>query len=239
MKLGKLAAVEDKRNLKLAAYLDLPKLPPLPKKDDNYAKLSRMTMANNDVYGCCVVSGAAHIIQVWSSMAAREVILPDKVVLDTYLGLTDGQDTGLSVLPFLNWWRKNPLAGHPLGAFVQIDPAHAIDMQYAIYLFGAVYTGLLLPASAKDQKVWDVSSGPDAELNSWGGHLTICGAYDQRGRYVNYTWGEKRSMTPAFTKVYCDEAYALLSLDWFTKDHKSVDGFAYRDLIADLGKITR
>jgi hypothetical protein len=236
-KLGKLPAIQDSRNLKLAAYLDLPKLPPLPATDDNYAKLSRMTMANNDLYGCCVVSGAAHIIQVWSSMAAREVILPDKTVLDTYLKLTGGQDTGLSVLAFLNWWRKNPVAGHPLGAFVEIDPTDPVDMKYGIYLFGGIYTGLCLPKSAQKQKVWDVPRGGpvgDGEANSWGGHLTVCGAYDKQGRYVNYTWGEKKAMTPAFTGAYCDEAYALLSLDWFKKDHKSPDGFAWRDLVADL-----
>jgi hypothetical protein len=39
--------------------------------------------------------------------------------------------------------------------------------------------------------------------------------------------------------AYADEAYAVLSLSWFTVTHKTVHGFAYSDLLSDLAKITR
>jgi len=56
-----------------------------------------------------VMAGAAHAIQVWSSMASREVILPDKTIINAYLKLTGGQDTGLTCLEFLTWWWEESL----------------------------------------------------------------------------------------------------------------------------------
>lgn len=238
MKLGKLLPQYDRRTLRLSTYLDVAKLPPIPIEDNNYTNLSRMTMACNDNYGCCVVSGGVHLVQVWSSMAAREQIISDKDIIKIYLGLTGGTDTGLNVLEFLKWWTKHPLAGHPLGAFVAVNPTKPEQLKAAIYLFGGVYTGLGLPLSAQDQKVWDVVNGGVKSVPySWGGHLTVCCQYDVAGNLYNYTWGEKIKMTPAFTSCYCDEAFVLLSLDWFEKNHKSPDGFAWVDLKSDLKKI--
>ena len=221
----------------MSSYLDIPKLPTLPKADNNYTKISRFTMGGNDKYGCCVVAGAAHTVQVWTSMAANEFIIPDHRIIKSYFGLTNGADSGLNVLEFLKFWRKNQLWGQPLGAFVSINPSNIVQMQYAVYLFGAVFTGLSLPLSAKDQSVWDVPSGGDDSIpGSWGGHLTICGEYNAN-HFINYTWGEKQPMTNDFVKNYCDEAYGLLSVSWFGKNHKSPDGFAYRDLLSDLTRI--
>ena len=241
-KLGKSPATFSKKTLKLASYIDTAKLPPLPDADDNFVKLSRMTMAGNSDYGDCVMAGASHMIQVWSSMAAREVVLPDKTVIDTYLKLTGGQDTGLNVLSFLTWWWKNPIAGHPLAAFVSVDPGNITNLKYGIHLFGGIFTGIELPISAQQQKVWDVPGGGirgDGAVGSWGGHLTMCGAYDKQANLINYTWGEKQPMTDGFVQTYVDEAYVLLALDWFGKDHKTPDGFAYKDLLSDAGRIRK
>jgi hypothetical protein len=238
--LGKLLPERDRRTLRLSQYIDDRKLRPIPKEDNNYAKMSQWTMAKNDELGCCVVSGAVHMIQVWSSMAAREKILPDGMVERTYFDRTGGLDFGLHVLSFLKWWRSDSIAGHPLGAFVAVNPTNMDLMKTAIHLFGGVYTGLGLPLSAQGQDVWGVVTGGLSSVPySWGGHLTVCCQYDKHGNLYNYTWGEKVPMTPAFTSCYCDEAYALLSLDWFTKDHKTPDGLAWKDLKSDLDKIKR
>ncbi len=233
--LGKDLPQFDRRTLRLSQYLDTAKLRPIPDEDNNYVKLSRMTMALNNVLSLCVVAGAAHMIQVWSSMAAREVILPDGVVERTYFDRTGGVDSGLNVLEFLKWWRSDSIAGHPLGAFVAVNPTNLTQMKTAIHLFGGVFTGIGLPLSAQNQSIWDVAvGGVNSRAYSWGGHLTICCQYDRHDNLYNYTWGEKVAMTPAFTKCYVDEAFVLLSLDWFQADHKTPDGFAWRDLKSDL-----
>jgi hypothetical protein len=233
---GKSLPQYDRRTLKLASYVDPGKLV-YPEADDNYTKMSQWTMAQNDTHSCCVVSGAVHMVQVWSSMAARERIISDKELLKAYNKLSPN-DYGLNVLSFLNWWRKNPIDGHPLGAFVAVNPTNIEMLKAAIHLFGGVFTGLGLPRSAQDQKVWDVGTGGrDTEAYSWGGHLTICCEYDRRDRLYNYTWGESVPMSSGFVKCYCDEAYALLSLDWFKADHKTPDGLAWADLKADLARV--
>jgi len=237
-RLGKDLPEFDRRMLRLSKYLDLAKLPPIPEADNNYVKMSKFTMAMNDELPCCVVSGAVHMIQVWTSMAARERILPDSMVERTYYDRTGGFDTGLNLLQFLKWWRSDSIAGHPIGAFVAVNPTNMQQMKAAIHLFGGVFTGIGLPLSAQDQNVWDVvHGGPQSRPYSWGGHLTICCQYDAGGNLFNYTWGDKVKMTPAFASCYVDEAYAVLSLDWFRADHKSPDGFAWRDLLSDLNKI--
>lgn len=235
--LGKNLPQFSRKTLRLSKYTELGKIE-YPESDNHYTKLSRMTMAVNDVKSCCVVSGAVHMVQVWSSMSAREQIISDKDLLKVYDKLSP-DDGGLNVLSFLDWWVKNEIAGHPLGVFVTINPTNIEMMKAAIHLFGGVFTGIGLPRSAQTQKIWDVGNGGvNTQAYSWGGHLTICCQYDKRYFY-NYTWGENTPMTMDFTKCYTDECYALLSLDWFRSDHKTPDGLAWKDLKSDLAKLGR
>jgi hypothetical protein len=243
MKLGKLPATRDERNLKMAKYLIPAKLPPLPSACNLYWRISKFGAQGNLEYGDCVVVGASHQVQTWSANAAREQIIPDDKVITTYLELTGGRDTGLNVLAFLNHWRKNPLWGHPLGAFVEINPRSPRQLQYAVYLFGGALLGFNLPVSAKGQVVWDVPRGGavgDGDPGSWGGHLTHLGAYDREAKvpYVISTWDLMQPTASRFPAIYCDEAYALLALDWFTQDHISPMGFNWKRLKADLQRIT-
>ena len=240
--LGKNPAVFDRRTLKLSAYLDVPQLPPLPAELDWFKKVSKFTPAGNLDYGDCVVAGAAHMRQTWTANAGRhEVITPDQTVINQYLKLTGGQDTGLDLLSFLNHWRqKGIFGGEKIGAFVSVNPRKITQMQYANWLFGGIYLGIMLPVSAQKQKVWDVPSGgpvDDGEPGSWGGHCVDCGRASNAG-YSVATWGDIQRITPAFMATYADEAYAVLSLDWFNVSHKSPPGFAYKDLLSDLAKIT-
>ena len=52
------------------------------------------------------------------------------------------------------------------------------------------------------------------------------------------TWGEEKQMTWGFLDAYCDEAYALLSIDdWLHADRKSPDGLDLQTLRSDLAQI--
>lgn len=238
-KLGKDFPEFDKRTLRLSQYVDIDKLPPPPAEDDNYIKTSEKTWALNNKYGCCVVAGAVHLVQVHSSMASREQIISDAVVEKTYFDRTGGVDSGLNELTFLKWWTKNQIAGHPLGAFVAVNPQNQAMMKTAIHLFGGVMLGIGLPLSAQDQTVWDMVNGGQSSIAySWGGHCTIVCKYDNQGNMYHYTWADIIKATPQFA-IYYDEAYALLSLDWFGKDHKSPDGFAYKDLLSDANRLRK
>ena len=238
MKLGKLLRTIDSRTLWLENYLNVPALPPLPETADNFAKVSRFNMGGNDQYGDCVVAGAAHMIQTWSANAAREAIIPDKTIINTYLKLTGGADTGLNMLEFLKFWRNTGIAGHKIGAFASVNPKNLTTMRYANWLFGGIYLGIMLPVSAQKQQVWDVVSlSGDGAPGSWGGHCVNNGLSTPRIFKVG-TWGMEQTATANFMATYCDEAYAILSLEFFDKNHKTPAGFDWKTLLADLKAVT-
>lgn len=237
MKLGKLPPIYDPRTLRLENYLNIPKLPPLPETSDWFAKTSKFPMDGNSDYGDCVVAGAAHMIQTWSANAGREVVLPEKTVINTYLNLTGGEDTGLNMLEFLKFWRTTGIAGHKIGAFVAIDPQNLTSWRYTNYLFGGVFSGFMLPESAMAQfdqgKTWDVV--PNSKIA--GGHCVNGGIATPRLIKLA-TWGKTQWATVRFVGQNCDEAYAVLSLEWFDKNHKTPAGFAWKDLVSDLRAVT-
>jgi len=235
-KMGKLPAKFDERTLRLENYLDVPKLPPLPDTSDWFAKVSQFNMAGNDQYGDCGVAGAAHMIQTWSANAGREVITPDKVVVNTYLKYTGGQDSGVYLLDFLKYWRNTGINGHKIGVFAAIDPKNLTSIRYANYLFGGVYFGFEIPESAMQQfdagKPWDYVPGSQIE----GGHCVNGGIATPRQIKVG-TWGKTQWVTAAFIGHCCDEAYAIIALEWFDKTHKTPTGFYWKDLLSDLKAI--
>ncbi|MHB8084293.1 MAG: hypothetical protein ACYDHZ_00505 [Dehalococcoidia bacterium] len=242
-KLGKLPPDPHRqvKLLHLENYLDVPKLPPLPEVCNNYRKLTKLTMEANDRLGCCVIAGAAHRVQSWTAMAAREQIIPEKTVVDTYLKLTGGADTGLCIQAFLDWLRKNEIAGHSFKVYAAINPKNKTSMRFATYLFGGAILGIELPKSIDGQDIWDVPEeglSGDGAVGSLGGHCTDMASYASDKGYVTYTWGMLQPMTEEFVNTYCSEAYALLSLDFFTAAHRSPEGFYWRDLLSDLSKIT-
>lgn len=234
-KFGKQPAKFDERTLRLENYLNIPKLPPLPETSDWFANTSQFSMAGNDQYGDCGVAGAAHMIQTWTANAGRhEQIIPDKTVIQTYLTYTGYQDEGVVLLDFLKYWRKTGIAGHKIGAFAAIDPKNITSWRYANFLFGGVYSGFNVPQYSMDQfdagKIWDISK---KNTQIVGGHCVPAGITTPR-MFCFSTWGKRQWATVAFVGQNFDEAYAILSLEWFTKDHKSPLGFYWKDLVSDL-----
>lgn len=246
LKLGKLLnPVHDRRTLQFENYYDLQKLPPLPDNLDLFQKAGPLPMDGNDQWGDCVVAGAAHMVQVWTGNAGRKPqIIPEKTVVDTYLKLTGGEDTGLYLLEFLKYWKATGFGGHKIGAYMAVNPKNLIAMKYANFLFGGVYLGFALPLTAQDQtgpgKVWDyvINTGRGAP-GSWGGHCVNLGAFAQKNRWIVGTWGDEQDATDDFIINYCDEAWAAVALEWFGTDHKTPQGLAWRDLLADLSLVSR
>jgi hypothetical protein len=247
IRLGKLPYVHDDRNLKLADYLISPKLPPLPDTYDWFRQVSGFGPMGNLEAGNCVIAGAGHMVQTWTANQGREVIIPDKDIIGLYSQLTGydpatgDNDNGLNVLAFLKFWRKTGVAGHKIGAFVQVDHRNHKVLAYANYLFGGVYCGLALPLTAKDQQIWDVtdlSFTGNAEPGSWGGHCVNLGIHDPLG-YVFSTWGEEQYATEPFVNAYCDEAYAIISQDFLDGKGLAPNGFDLDSLTKDLQAVTK
>jgi len=246
VKLGKHPPVFDKRTLKLSFYLKAKLAPPPPTV--NWAKpISSWGMMKNDIYGNCTCAAAGHMIMEWTANNGNEVVIPDKTILEFYNHFTHGEpDTGASMLAVLKFWRKKGLASHKIQAFAALEPHNNREVQNAVNIFGNCYIGLSLPNSVvfpkKDRirNPWIVpSQGPigDAAPNKNNGHCVPAVGYDQHNLYV-VTWGIVKPMSWQFYDIYMDEAYAVLSPDWFNnKTHQTPEGFDITTLMQDLQKI--
>jgi hypothetical protein len=200
-------------------------------------------MMRNDSLGDCTIAGAAHGVQNWTLNASQIVTLPDSTVEDYYRrwcgydGTPDSDQGGIE-LDILKNWRKDGLAGHVLPAFA--DAHSVLETKQGINLFGGVYIGVSLPATAQNQTVWDVvpNGGDDATPGSWGGHCVFVPKYDANG-FTCITWGVLKTMTLEFWNEYVDEVHVLLGSDWMESTGKSPSGFDLAQLQADLAAVTR
>ena len=252
LKLGKTICVaSDPRNLKLAKYLDVSKLPPIPEDHDWSQSITHLGMLANDKIGNCTAATAAHIEQCLTANAqGTQIELTDDQVIDfysAYSGYKRGNpstDRGATMVSMLKAWQKIGIAGHKCGPYVQVNPDRPIEVAAAIYLGGHVAFGLSMPIAWQSHE-WDAP--PDGKLKgdwapgTWGGHAVAGLRYAQavaateRGVWVA-TWGIYALVTWAALAAYCDEAYVVFDEDWL-KDGKAPNGLDASELLADFGQL--
>ncbi|HEX4319362.1 MAG TPA: hypothetical protein VHZ52_00560 [Acidobacteriaceae bacterium] len=242
MRLGRRAVRTDSRTLKLGKYLKSG-LPPAPAAVDWTHGITDWGMMLNDKYGDCTIAAAAHALQVWTAHTTGEITIPDETILNYYEqwdGYKPGDSTtdgGGIELTVLTQWQKSDFDQHKLVAYA--DPAYndLEQVRQAIHLFGGLYIGLALPASAQTQAIWDVvpDGGDNAKPGSWGGHAVFVPKYDAT-TFTCITWGALKTMTVAFWQEYVDEAHALLGHNWIAQKG-SPSGFNLTELKADLALI--
>jgi hypothetical protein len=237
--LGKLEVKHDARNLQMARYLVKDELPPIPGTFVWSKNVATWPMYGNDKLGDCTCAAVGHMEESWSAAAEHPEVPPDQAVLDLYWA-TGTEDTGRYCLDVLNYWKNQGFGGEEILAFVQIDPRKREHVELACWMFGGAYIGLALPVSAQSQAdKWAVTTGPDSEPGSWGGHAVNLVDYTEDGPTC-VTWGMLMPMTWEFFDTYCDEAYAIISPDFLeTKDGKqsTPHGFDVDQLETDLAAI--
>ncbi len=247
MKLGKLPPKEDSRTLMLADYVDLAVLPVPPPVIDWGSKVKVLGELGNDKVGDCAFASLGHQIQTWTANSGAEANITTEEVLAAYSAVSgyvpgdESTDTGARCLDALNYLRKVGVGGHTCLAFAKVDPKHTTMVKAALWLFGGLYTGLALPLTAQKQSVWSIDTngtrGKGAP-GSWGGHaVNFVGGATKR--YELITWGALKDATLGFVQTYCDEMYALCSLDWVDGTKTAPNGFNLAQLEADLKAVTR
>lgn len=244
--LGKAMPVHDDRTLMLASYMthELPPHPTaIPVPDGiNWGMLA------NDRAGDCTCAAIGHMVQYWSYVSKGQPHeVSDEEVLKLYSAVsgydpaTGANDDGAVVLNVLKYIKKNGFSGHKIDGFADCEPGNIDHQKAAIWHFGGVDTGMALPLTAQNQKVWSVPPrGPrgDGERYSWGGHSVMVAWYNLIGP-VCITWGEVKQMTWEFWKVYCDESHAIVSEDWFNIYGRSATGLLLPELLADLQAVSK
>ena len=203
-------------------------------------------MMGNYTLGDCTCAAAGHMVQCWTVNTGDETAIPARQIVKAYEAVsgynpkTGKNDNGAQALDVLRYWRKNGIGGHKIVAFASVNHRDKKMIREAIYLFGGIYAGIQLPKSIKGQQVWEE---PPAGLKgkgavgSLGGHAIAILDYDDTG-LTCITWGKKRKMTWDFWEAYADEAYGVLSEQFF-KGKKTPAGLDLKALEADLLNITR
>jgi hypothetical protein len=250
LKLGKQPARHDPRTLLLASYIT-PALPTSPASLDLTTKVgTSWGMMDNDEIGDCTIAAAGHLLMEWTANSGKKMFTPtNQQIIAAYSAITGynpatgANDNGAVEIDVLNYWRQKGIAGHKIGAYAALEPSNQTHIMDAVYIFEGCYIGLLLPISAQaqtqDHQPWSVPPGGatgDGKPGSWGGHAVPVVAYDVRGVTV-VTWGALQVMTWSFWNAYCDEAYAIISVDYLTNKEVTPDGFNLQQLQADLADL--
>lgn len=254
LRLGKLPATTDHRDLRLGAYLNAAKLPTIPPIFGHQALFpaAGWGMLGNDEYGDCAWAGPAHETMLLTKLGGHPATFTTAGVLADYAAGTgfdphagppgnNPTDQGSNVRDVARYRQKTGIVDahktrHKIAAYVSVDPSNTSHVAAAMYLFEAAGIGIEFPTSAMDQfnngEPWDVVAHASID----GGHYVPLVGKDMDFFYV-VTWGKLQRMTRRFFAKYCDEVWAFLSNEDLTAG-KSPEGFASAQLQNDLRAIT-
>lgn len=177
-------------------------------------------MALNNRFGDCTIAGAVHLNQ----QGALVLDMPwtycgDEVTDRTYFTLTKGADSGLQLPQVLRPWHMGEFLGQkPNGGYGFVHPKATTQVQQSIWVFGAIYMAVNLPAIAQDQfkvdgsGVWELTH-TQADYQIEGGHCIVGVAYSPEGVYV-VTWGGIVLVTWEWWFTYGTQAYAVVPPDF-------------------------
>jgi hypothetical protein len=239
LKLGLLPPQPDSRTLMLSDYLNVNRLPVIPKKAFYDCGITEWGMMLNDKIGCCAIAGPGHMIEAWTN---GMTIVPDLEVLKAYMVMsgydpeTGRNDYGCILLDVLKYWANTGIYGKTIGAFAEVHK-NIDDFKAALYLFHGLDAGVALPASAIDQfrkgKPWTTVRRSPIE----GGHCIIPISYDETYVYA-ITWGKIVQIEWKWIYKYLleheqGEAFATISNDYIIGG-KTMEGFDITTLNEDL-----
>lgn len=237
---GRVRSRDDPRTLQMSAIANLPK----PPASYSAAAVPDWPTLGNDKVPCCTCAAAAHMIHNWTAARDQPVLLTEQQVVATYVEVSGGAPDGAEMLDVLRFWRHSGIADRKLNAYVALDPHDSSYLRTTVYLFGAAYIGLSFP----DYAVKEVSSpGREWKLLPGGatgdnapreanGHCVAVVGYDDDRLYV-VSCGARWTMTWEFYRAYNEEAYAVLSHDWYGDDRRSPNGFDLAELQGEISAL--
>jgi hypothetical protein len=255
--LGKTAARPNSITLKLEDFVDKRRLralraaqPIRPRKVGHGGMIARKgwSMLGNDRYGCCVWAGAAHETKLWAyEGSGKNTWFRDKDVLADYSACTGFDpkrpetDVGTDMQKAAKYRQDTGIRDaygrlHKIVAYLAIKPSDLELHLDAIWLFGTVGIGFVVPESAMDQNArhepWTVVSSS----RTLGSHYTP--AVNWNGEFLDVvTWGEGQYMSPQFLAKYNDESVAYISTEMLKPDGRSLEAFDLDGLKSRLSQM--
>jgi hypothetical protein len=249
MKLGKLPATRDDRDLLFATY----KAGGLKEAPVGFGHLKLVEnpwgMLGNDTIGDCACAGPAHETMLLNAAAGKQVVFTDEDVIEAYSAISGyvpgdpDTDVGCDIRDVLRYrvstgFTDSTGQAHKIGAYVALHPGNWIELLEALEVFECVGIGIQVPDYAEqqfsDRQPWSVEPG---EPNIIGGHYIPVVSRPKESEVDVITWGAAQLMTKAFYKEFCDEAWAYVSTEDIGSSGKTLEGFDLAQLNADLQQV--
>jgi hypothetical protein len=185
------------------------KLPAPPACID--VRLRTIRWTETVVRGDCTIAGVRHLIAAWNiELGVTDSVPGQAVVMQTYLELRGGQDSGLNEDSVLATWRTQGLLGAKVLADAPVDIKDLVGLYQAVACYGGAYLGIACPELAKEQfqanQPWTCVKGPPIE----GGQCIVALGSDDTG-LLCATWGGVAQVTFPFLARCLDEAWAIIS----------------------------
>jgi hypothetical protein len=252
LKFGRTQVIARAPSLKLARYLDMAALPPVPLSTDYRSKSEPFlhNILGNDQLGDCTAAGAFHLSANMLGAADNAIGYTAADAIAFYsasTGYVPGEswtDQGGNVPDVLNYWVQHGLMGdgsHKAAGWVTLDPTNKRELQVSVDYFGGCYLGLCLPDAWEPQSgfgdgfTWDVAGDPDPS----NGHCIVAIDYLTGGLIVD-TWGDLGLLTWAAVAKYCSasaggEICGVVSHDALSQiSGKSPTGLNGQQFVADF-----
>jgi len=230
--------------VKLSSHLLANQLPPTPAVVDYASKVPTWPMYMNNAIGDCTAAGIAHAVQAWTAYGKGLVTLPDSAVLRLYeaFGYVPGDpstDNGAVEQDVLSYVHRHGMSGHKILAYAQVSHKDPDELKTALNLFGSVYLGAQLPQSALLQtdagQPWTVESGQSIA----GGHAFVLQRWDVTTAPMTFvSWGQLQRATIEWWLDYGQEAWVMITPDFFRANGLSGSGVALADLGDEFSVIT-
>lgn len=247
LKLGKLRPKINRKTLLFGKYASstLEQTPPA-KVYWGYKMGNDLRMFKNDTVGCCTVAGPGHLIMNMTAHQGKMIVPTDEQIIEAYSAVSgynpeltddDGNnstDQGAAITDVLDYWQTQGIAGHKILGWVQFNHKSKLQSDLATWLFGGIDVGVDLPRLAMEQfddgETWHPTQS-DGGIE--GGHCIVSGNYGKIGRKF-VTWGKFQEATEDWISCYVDEAYAVISDDWFDTVGIAPNRFNKDELWKDL-----
>ena len=219
---GKLPKRSDSRTLQLPALITGKPAPKAEVENETAVERPWGTLGN-DTLRDCACAAAGHAEMLWASLYGQR--LPDPTqgqIVDAYSQITgykqddETTDKGADLLSVLKYWQSTGIAGQKIRAFAEIPSRDITTLKWSIASFGVAYVGLQLPSAwevvpdfkkfATRRRLYD----PATWQNAINGHCVIYTGYSQNDVFTCVTWNRVMTVSPAFHRAYCDEAYAII-----------------------------
>lgn len=241
----------DHRRLKLRHFLEPANLPAVPPVVDWLSLVQDWPMYGNDQYGDCVWAMIGHSIEAATCYGQGSTVqITEADVLAAYSAVTGfdpkdpSTDNGTVIQDALDYWRKTGIEGHKILAFAQVDHENLNEVMSAVHLFGHVQLGINFPKSAMEQfntgQPWDTTT---TKSPIEGGHAVDLGYVRNSQGNLEWelvSWAERVNMTNRFFTKYVEEAWVVITPEWFNLVgdnpegiNTSVLGGAFTELTGD------